>query len=306
MSCRGWIAFFLGVLCAFGTAAAFADPDPDCTGDPHHCDGVHAPGEPGPQGPPGVPGATGATGPPGADGTGGDLTAVSESVSEASNQLDQTITQSLISIGGGTGDGAGATATSGEGVTGDILSPKTSVTFTSPDKVKIENVPNAIAPDIYPTVSCFKPVISGAFSFAGFGASGGGGVIDEDCVKREYIRLAHAMGLLNRAAFMWCQQPAVWEDFGTVSDCLTFGTEPDPDTPDQEHVTHAVADALIEQQAAMLDAAVVQPLRAEVAQVVDSVAGIERRLDQGAAASRRAAANEAKWKESMAERYLDE
>lgn len=227
----------------------------------------------------------------------------------ASNSLDQTISQSFITIEGDSGAGANATSASsasGEGVSGDILSPRQSVTFTSPDKIKIENVPSMIAPDIYPTVSCFRPIVSGALSWAGFGASGGGGKIDEDCVKREYIRLAHAMGALDRALYMWCQQPTVWEDFGAgPTDCLLFGSEPVTD-PGQEHLTHDVADALIEQQAAMLEEAVAAPLRQEMAQVVDKVAGIEDRLDAGAAASRRAAENERMWKDSMAEKYLNE
>jgi predicted RNase H-like nuclease (RuvC/YqgF family) len=33
------------------------------------------------------------------------------------------------------------------------------------------------------------------------------------------------MGLLNRATFMWCKQPSVWEDFGDVEACLLFEVE---------------------------------------------------------------------------------
>ena len=279
-------------LLVMGAASAFADPDPNCKGDPHHCDGVHEPPVP-------VPGPIG-------DVT---TTSVSDSAATASNQLDQVINLSLISIGGDALAGAGATGTTGEGVPGDILSPKTEVNVitNNPDKITIKNTPSMMAPDIFPTVSCFKPVISGALSWAGFGASAGGGVIDEDCVKREYIRLAFAMGMMDRAAFLWCQQEPVWEDFGSIDKCLKFEVaNNEPTVPGTEHVTHEVAETLIEQQALMLDELVVRPLRAEVAEVSNHVAKIEQRLDAGAAASRQAAKNEAMWKDAMAERYLDE
>ena len=95
---------------------------------------------------------------------------------------------------------------------------------THPDSIKIRNTPSMVAPDIYPTVSCFKGA-SGSASVPGIGLSLGAGKIDKDCVKREYIRLAYAMGLINRATYMWCQQQYVWEDFGTTEDCLLFAVD---------------------------------------------------------------------------------
>ncbi len=109
------------------------------------------------------------------------------------------------------------------------ISSSTTVTIEGdqrPSEIKIKNTPTAIASDIFPTVPCFKGAAA-AGSVPGFGISIGGGRVDKDCVKREYIRLAYAMGLLDRATFLWCKQPAVWQDFGTIQDCLLFEVERD-------------------------------------------------------------------------------
>lgn len=99
----------------------------------------------------------------------------------------------------------------------------------------IKNTPTAVAGDVFPTVSCFKPQVNGALSLPGFGLGLNKGKIDEGCVKRELIRMAYAMGLIDRAVYMWCKQPEVYEDFGTAEDCLVFEVKKDlPDPPDDD------------------------------------------------------------------------
>lgn len=94
--------------------------------------------------------------------------------------------------------------------------------------------PSMVAGDSYPTVQCFRPKTGGVLSLPWGGAGITRGEIDPDCVKREYIRLAFAMGLLRRATRMWCMQPAVFEDFdpnpgdeipATAEDCMIFEVE---------------------------------------------------------------------------------
>lgn len=167
-----------------------------------------------------------------------------------------------------------------------------------PDKITIKNTPTAIAPDIMPTVSCFRAA-SGSIAVPGFGASGAAGKIDQDCVKREYIRLAYAMGAHARALWMWCQQPAVWTDFGSREACLQFEAqeiEPvataAPPPPQQQYVTEQrleEADTEIMQQ--------VEPLQAQVQRIEDQ-------LNASARAQARAQAEREAWKQELATRYL--
>ena len=128
------------------------------------------------------------------------------------------------------GGDANATANAGDASVGDI---SIDASTRQRGTVTIKNTPTAIAPDVFPTISCFKPQINGALSLPGFGLSGGKGKIDEGCVKREFIRMAYQMGLLDRATYMWCQQPEVYEDFpgGTAEDCLLFEVTEEEDEP---------------------------------------------------------------------------
>lgn len=93
-----------------------------------------------------------------------------------------------------------------------------------PDSIKIRNTPPAIAPDLLPTVSCFRGGSGGA-SGPGFGISIGAGRIDKGCVRREMIRLGHGIGLEEQAARMWCAEAVKEEEFASVEQCLGFGIE---------------------------------------------------------------------------------
>jgi hypothetical protein len=161
--------------------------------------------------------ATATGGNPSASAVGGDA---SSSVGDVSQNI--TVNNSLF----GGADAVGSAGTQSQGSSSLVTINEA----PNPDKIKIKNTPTAIAPDIYPTVSCFKTG-SFAFSVPGFGGSAGAGKIDQDCVKREYIRLAYAMGLLDRATFMWCKQPSVWEDFGSEEACLLFEVEGEQTLP---------------------------------------------------------------------------
>jgi hypothetical protein len=176
-----------------------------------------------------------------------------------------------------------------------------------PNTVTIKNTPTAIAPDIMPTVSCFKTA-SGSLSLPGFGAAGAAGKIDRDCVKREYIRLAYAMGASKRAIWMWCQQPAVWTDFGSREACLTFQVATQSEIsnaggPDA-HATHL--DVQEAQEAAVQTVeAELEPLEQRIDNYAAQLQQLQNQIDrQNAAAARRQAEREA-WKQDLATRYLE-
>ncbi len=90
----------------------------------------------------------------------------------------------------------------------------------------IKNTPDPNAPPIYPTVPCFKGG-SASLTLPGFGASAGGGKIDEGCNEREWIRIAPTVTL---RLFMYCQAEFVQARFLTVEDCLSQ-TDPEPLPP---------------------------------------------------------------------------
>lgn len=183
-----------------------------------------------------------------------------------------------------------------------------------PSSVKIRNTPTTIAPDIMPTVSCFKGA-SASIAVPGFGASGAAGKIDQDCVKREYIRLAYAMGAHARAIWMWCQQPAVWTDFGSREECLQFdpvatadlgriepaaGAYDTPPPPVQQYVT---VPQLEQADQRILETAV-EPLQQQVQATDERLEALERRLDANARAAARAEQEREQWKQELATKYL--
>ncbi len=168
-----------------------------------------------------------------------------------------------------------------------------------PDDIKIRNVPSISAPDIFPTVSCFKGT-SFSLGVPGAGGSFGGGKIDEDCVKREYIRLAFVMGAIDRAVFMWCKQPAVYEDFGSIEDCLMFEAD-SSDVPVPTAATPTYTeDYVTEAQLEVADAQIM----GVVAKVDERLEGIERRLNANAAAARAETEEREAWKTELAANYL--
>lgn len=226
----------------------------------------------------------------------------------ASNQLDQVINQSLISItqAPDSQDVAPASVTpqAGGDTTGDILSPTTNVNVVTenPDDIKIRNVPSMVAPDIFPTTSCFKGA-SGALSVTGFGISGGAGSIDQGCVEREEIRLAHAMGMTQRALWRWCNLPNNVESFGSAEACMTFDPVGDQLAANFNHVASTFG-YVTQPELDAADEAIMQEVEVQVAQVEDTVQRIEERLERQAAAAQRAAEEDRQWRQTIAEKYL--
>jgi hypothetical protein len=78
----------------------------------------------------------------------------------------------------------------------------------------------AIAPETFPTASCYK-TYSSAGQAAGFGFSLGGGNIDKGCEAREDARLLAAMGSKVAACKVLLARPEVSKAGVTMEDCLT-------------------------------------------------------------------------------------
>lgn len=136
------------------------------------------------------------------------------------------------------GSTANSTSGGGEGGNASVGGIVVDASTSSPGSVKIRNTPTVVAPDVFPTVPCFR---TGSISGAGpgLGFSWGGGKIDPGCEAREEIRLAAAVGLINRALYRWCQLPNNVESFGSLKECLEFDPVPEdePEEPETSYNT---------------------------------------------------------------------
>ena len=222
---------------------------------------------------------------------GGTSTSTSSSEAHSASESVSSVVNN-VSLFPATGGGEAGATSSGAG--------NSIVTINEakrPDDIKIRNVPSISAPDVFPTVSCFKGT-SFSLGVPGAGGSFGGGKIDEDCVKREYIRLAFVMGAIDRAIWMWCKQPAVYEDFGGVEDCLLFEAV-QSDVPVAASPTYT-EDYVTERELEVADAEIMTV----VAKVDQRLEGIERRLNANAAAARAEEQERETWKAELAANYL--
>lgn len=79
---------------------------------------------------------------------------------------------------------------------------------THPDRIRIDSVPNVYAPPSYPTSPC-RVAWSAGVGVVGFGGSGGGSVMDEDCNRREFARSFALMGYEVIAVKLLCTAKVV-------------------------------------------------------------------------------------------------
>jgi hypothetical protein len=81
-----------------------------------------------------------------------------------------------------------------------------SITFTSPDDIRIENTASPDTPNIYPQNPCAL-VWSAGGSVAGFAASGGKAYIDRGCEVRAWAALMFQLGAREAALYRLCMEP---------------------------------------------------------------------------------------------------
>jgi len=229
----------------------------------------------------------------------GPVVATTSPSSATSSSTSSSTSDSTSSATSGIGD---VTATTGpsSAVVGDVGSTSVSnqldVNLSNPNKLKIKNVPSMVAPDIYPTVSCFRGG-SGSAAGAGWGFSLGGGKIDEDCVEREEIRLAHAMGLQARALYRWCRLPNNVEAFGSVIECMQF--DPTVDVSD-----HVMEDTVSPTEFAVISDRV-DPIAQQAQQVDDRLARLEAQLVRAERRAEQERREREQWKKDLSQKYLD-
>ncbi len=170
-----------------------------------------------------------------------------------------------------------------------------------PDDITIRNTPSMVAPDIFPTVSCFKGT-SFAIGVPGAGGSFGGGKIDPECTRREEIRLAAQIGLAAQALFRWCGLENNVLEFGSREGCMSYGAPVSaPPAATQNYITESEHDSDAQ--------ALLQSVEEVVAHVEDTnsrVAHIEQRLNANAAVARAEDKEREEWKVELAARYLTE
>lgn len=89
-----------------------------------------------------------------------------------------------------------------------------SISFSTPDDIKIKRTPNVYAPSIDPSHPCALTWSAGA-SVTGIGLSGGKAYVDNACNAREWARLMFQMGARDAALAVMCSQP----EGADVPDC---------------------------------------------------------------------------------------
>jgi len=89
-----------------------------------------------------------------------------------------------------------------------------SISFSTPDDIKIKRTPNVYAPSIDPSHPCALTWSAGA-SVTGIGLSGGKAYVDAACNAREWARLMFQMGARDAALAVMCSQP----EGADVPDC---------------------------------------------------------------------------------------
>jgi hypothetical protein len=103
----------------------------------------------------------------------------------------------------------------------------TDKTVRSAGTVEVRSVPTAIAPNVYPTASCAMSASVGA-SALGWGVSGGGTKVNEECMKLEAARMFAQLGYPVQGIIVACSTKSSLEVFGSAQACVDAGTPKAP------------------------------------------------------------------------------
>lgn len=85
--------------------------------------------------------------------------------------------------------------------------------------VEVRSVPTAIAPNVYPTASCAMSASVGA-SALGWGVSGGGTKVNEECMQLEGARMFSQLGYPVQGIILACSTKSALAVFGTAQKCV--------------------------------------------------------------------------------------
>jgi hypothetical protein len=94
-------------------------------------------------------------------------------------------------------------------------------------RVEVVSVPTAIAPNVYPTASCAMSASVGA-SALGWGVSGGGTKVNEECMMLEGARMFAQLGYPVQGIILACSTKSAIAVFGSAQKCVDAGTPSQP------------------------------------------------------------------------------
>jgi hypothetical protein len=95
---------------------------------------------------------------------------------------------------------------------------------------EVRTVPTAIAPNVYPTASCAMSATVGA-SALGWGVSGGGTKVNEECMQLEAARMFSQLGFTSQGLALACSTKSALAVFGDRNACIQHAASAAPATP---------------------------------------------------------------------------
>lgn len=158
-------------------------------------------------------------GKPGNDPTVVTSTANALAASAAVATADSTST----ATGGSVGDVSATNAGNTQSMTYNEAPELATKTVRSAGTLDVRSVPTAIAPNVYPTASCAMSASVGA-SALGWGVSGGGTKVNEECMMLEGARMFSQLGYLVQGLTLACSTKSALAVYGDVQACLDAGT----------------------------------------------------------------------------------
>lgn len=94
-------------------------------------------------------------------------------------------------------------------------------TVRSGGTLEVRSVPTAIAPNVYPTASCAMSASVGA-SALGWGVSGGGTKVNEECMQLEAARMFSQLGFASQGLALACSTKSALAVFVTQAACIQY------------------------------------------------------------------------------------
>ena len=162
-------------------------------------------------------------GKPGNDPTVVTSTANALAASAAVATADSTSTSTSTATGGSVGDVSATNAGNTQSMTYNEAPELATKTVRSAGTLDVRSVPTAIAPNVYPTASCAMSASVGA-SALGWGVSGGGTKVNEECMMLEGARMFSQLGYLVQGLTLACSTKSALAVYGDVQSCLDAGT----------------------------------------------------------------------------------
>jgi hypothetical protein len=98
----------------------------------------------------------------------------------------------------------------------------TNKTVRNVGTVEVRSVPTAIAPNVYPTAACAMSASVGA-SALGWGVSGGGTKVNEECMQLEGARMFAQLGYPVQGIILACSTKSAIAVFGSAQKCVDAG-----------------------------------------------------------------------------------